>query len=120
MHINLVKLETDELFPFQSPPTQSFHIVYSVCGRNRLEELLRSVTSLILLATLGQPAVQPMLHIHILSDGAVRAASLPRSPSARYHVHQPALQAAVLFAPCSTQRLYLHEHPAFQDVDQVL
>ena len=107
------------MFPLQSPAAQIFHIVYSVCGRNRLGELLRSLTSLILLATLGQPAVQPLLHIHILSDGAVSAASLPRSPSARYHVHQPALQAAALFAPCSTQRLYLHDHPAFHEVDRV-
>lgn len=105
--------------PSQSPAAQSLHIVYTACGHSRLEELLRSVTSLILLTTLGQPAVQPSLHIHILSDGAVKAESLPKSPSVRYLVHQPAAQAADLFAPCSTQRMYLHEHPAFQEVDRV-
>ena len=93
--------------------------MYTACGRKRVEELLRSVTSLIILSTLGQPAVQPMLNVHIISDGAVSLMNLPRSSSAQYHLHQPAPQAADLFLPCSSQRLYLHEHPQFQDIDRV-
>ena len=92
--------------------------MYTACGHRVVEQLLRSITSLILLTTLGQPSVQPLLNIHILSDGAVSTEILPRSSNARYHVH-PAQQATELFAPCATQRLFLHEHPAFQELDRV-
>ena len=104
--------------PSQSPLTQTFAVVSSACGHKVVEQLLRSLTSLILLTTLGQPAVQQM-NVHIISDGAVSPQNLPRSPNLRYSVHPPTLQATELFAPCSTQRLYLHEHPDFLELDRV-
>ena len=101
----------------QSPLALGFDIVYTACGHKAVEQLLRSVTSLILLTTLGQPDVQP-INIHIISDGGVSPEGLPRSSNVRYSVHQP-MQATELFLPCSTQRLYLHEHPDFLELDRV-
>ena len=34
-------------------------------------------------------------------------------------LHSPNPIAAPLFAPCSTQRLYLHEHPDFTGINDV-
>ena len=96
-------------------------VAYSICGRQRLDEFLRSLTSLLLFATLPHsPPDKPGLHIHVITDVAasVRKA-LPGADDVHYHLHKPDQSAATLFAPCSTQRLYLHSHPGFKDIDEV-
>ena len=95
-------------------------VVYSVCGRSRIQEFVRSLTSLLLFTALPRPDPQLHLHCHILSDNAAAVRSeLPRPNTVQYHFHKPDEKAAALFAPCSTQRLYLHTHPGFKGIDQV-
>ena len=45
---------------------------------------------------------------------------LEKSSSFLFVLHSPNSIAAPLFAPCSTQRLYLHEHPDFDGIDDVI
>ena len=96
-------------------------VAYSVCGRQRLDEFLRSLTSLLLFASLPHPSPnQGELHVHVITDVAASVRRIvPEADSVHYHLHKPDHSAAVLFAPCSTQRLYLHSHPGFKDVDEV-
>ena len=98
-------------------------MVYAVCGANRKAELIHSINSLLLFATAAAKAKPAAIHhVHIISDGGILARDLPR-PHKRgffcYSLHQPTPHAAPLFAPCSTQRLYLHEHTAFADIAEV-
>ena len=44
---------------------------------------------------------------------------LEKSSTFLFVLHSPNSIAAPLFAPCSTQRLYLHEHPDFDGIDDV-
>ena len=44
---------------------------------------------------------------------------LEKTSSFLFVLHSPSSMAAPLFAPCSTQRLYLHEHPDFDGIDDV-
>ena len=56
------------------------------------------------------------------ADGGLRKddlQGLEKSSSFVFVLHSPNSIAAPLFAPCSTQRLYLHEHPDFDGIDDV-
>ena len=44
---------------------------------------------------------------------------LEKSSTFLFVLHSPNSIAAPLFAPCSTQRMYLHEHPDFDGIDDV-
>lgn len=44
---------------------------------------------------------------------------LQRKPLLEILGHAPKADAPHLFKPCSTQRLYLHEHPDFNDISEV-
>ena len=45
--------------------------------------------------------------------------SLGRAPLFQIHGHSLHSGASELFAPCSTQRLYLHEHVDFDGINEV-
>lgn len=100
-----------------------FHIVYSLCGSNRKEELLRSIGSLIMLTKATAVGKNPSAtyHIHVITDGGIPLQGFPyvNGTGLCYHLHKPNQNAAPLFAPCSTQRLYLHEHEDFLNIRQV-
>lgn len=113
-------------FDSQTHDEYVFEIVYSLCGGNRKEELLRSIQSLLLLITAtGETDRSIQLHalyrIHIITDGSITTEDLPEVQPTKvcYRFHKPNSKAATLFAPCSTQRLYLHEHPGFSDAHEV-
>lgn len=99
-------------------------IVYSICGSNRKEELLRSLTSLAVLISAAEAAdfsTTLVYNVHLITDGSIGFGDMPAIALAKacYYLHEPNSRATPLFAPCSTQRLYLHEHVDFNDVDQV-
>lgn len=61
-------------------------------------------------------------HVHIITDGGITVrdiSMLQQSPLFCYFLHRPNPRAAPLFAPCSTQRLYLHEHDGFRQISEV-
>ena len=56
------------------------------------------------------------------ADGGLKKedlAGLERSSIFVFILHSPNPIAAPLFAPCSTQRLYLHEHADFEQIGDV-
>jgi len=58
----------------------------------------------------------------LLADGGLKKedlAGLERSSIFVFILHSPNPIAAPLFAPCSTQRLYLHEHADFEQIGDV-
>ncbi len=98
------------------------HIVYSVCGETIKAEFLTSLKSLYLLAISGFVRGPAYYHIHVLSDGAVAKEDLsflrPLS-NFKASVHPTFPNATMLFKTCSTERIYLHQHKDFQDLDKV-
>ena len=99
-------------------------IVYSLCGTNRKEELLRSLTSLAVLISAAEAADSStafMYNVHLITDSRIGSGDMPALllATACFYLHEPNSRAAPLFAPCSTQRLYLHEHVEFDNVEQV-
>lgn len=104
-----------------------FDLVYSLCGNKRKDELLRSIHSLLLLIGATEDIdrsseTQALYRVHIITDGSVTPRDFSASQLDRvcYLFHKPVSKAASLFAPCSTQRLYLHEHPDFENVHEVI
>lgn len=113
-------------FVSQAHDEYVFEIVYSLCGGNRKEELIRSIQSLLLLITATEETdrsiqLHVLYRIHIITDGSITTEDLPGIQPTKvcYRFHKPNSKAATLFAPCSTQRLYLHEHPGFSDAHEV-
>lgn len=99
-------------------------IVYSLCGSTRKEELLRSLTSLATLITAADSADSSTIlvyNVHLITDGSIGFGDLPPIllATACFSLHESTSWAAPLFAPCSTQRLYLHELEGFDNVDLV-
>lgn len=97
-------------------------IVYSACGDSVKPEFLVSLKSLYLFAVSSLTRGPAYYHIHVLSDGAVTHADLaflkPRS-NFRASLHSTYPGATTLFKKCSTERIYLHQHQDFQNIDKV-
>ncbi len=99
------------------------HIVYSACGETVKSEFFMSLKSLYLFAVSGFVREPAYYHIHVLSDGAVSKEDLaflrPLS-NFKASVHPKFPGATTLFKLCSTERMYLHQHADFKDLDKVM
>ncbi len=101
------------------------HIVYSACGPEVKEELLVSIRSLHIHAVSGLSRGPAYYHVHVLTDGTAGSATLDdlfflQPPEHfRFSVHPAYPNATQLFKTCSTERIYLHQHEDFQDLDMV-
>lgn len=95
------------------------HIAYAACGTSSKPALLHSIVSLYT-SVLVAPAVL-YYHFHVISDGAIFYEDLSfLKPTALFRVSiHTRLQRGDLFRQCSTQRLYIHEHPGFSSLKQV-
>ncbi len=99
------------------------HIVYTACGESAKADVLLSVKTLWLFASLSQTRGKLYYHIHVLTDGAMTPDDLSfLRPSSHYQasVHPLFHGSAYLFRPCSSERLYMHEHADFQHIDKVI
>lgn len=101
------------------------HIVYSACGPAVKEELLVSIRSLHIHAVSGLARGPAYYHVHVLTDGSDGSATLDdlfflQPPEHfRFSMHPSYPNATQLFKLCSTERIYLHQHVDFQDLDMV-
>ena len=101
---------------------EAMHIVYTVCGEIVKPEFLMSLKSLYLFAVSGFVRKQSYYHIHVLSDGTMDTrdmAFLRPLSNFKASVHPLFPGATMLFKPCSTERIYLHQHTDFDKLDQV-
>ena len=98
-------------------------IIYSMCGKGRVEELKRSITSMLYMTDVAHELEAILFRIHIITDGNLLLQNIIsdnlRRKNLCFVLHEPYVLAAPLFAPCSTQRLYLHEMASFRKVHQV-
>ncbi|EIE21821.1 hypothetical protein COCSUDRAFT_56271 [Coccomyxa subellipsoidea C-169] len=102
---------------------QAMHLVYSACGETVKSEFFMSLKSLYLFAVSGFVREPAYYHIHVLSDGAVSKedlASLRPLSNFKASVHPKFPGATTLFKLCSTERMYLHQHADFKDLDKVI
>lgn len=101
---------------------EAMHIVYAVCGEAVISEFLMSLKSLYLFAGSGLVRGPAYYHIHVLSDGAVTShdmAFLRPLSHFKVSVHPTYPNSTMLFKQCSTERIYLHQHTDFMDLDKV-
>ena len=101
---------------------EAVHLVYAVCSKDVQQEFLTSLTSFYLYATsrvLHSPA---FYHYHVVADGSVVQQDLAfLRPSSHFKtsIHPPYRHSVKLFKLCSTERIYLHEHEDFRNMDKV-
>ena len=99
------------------------HIVYTACGDHAKDDVLMSLKTLWLFASLSQTRGKRYYHIHVLTDGAMAPNDLAfLRPSSHYQasVHSLFPSSVNLFRPCSSERLYMHQHADFQHLDKVI
>ncbi|KAK9918360.1 hypothetical protein WJX75_003496 [Coccomyxa subellipsoidea] len=102
---------------------EAMHLVYAVCGKDVKLEFLTSLTSFYLFAISSLLHSPLYYHIHVVSDGLVVKQDLAfLRPSAHFKasIHPPYSHSVELFKLCSTERIYLHEHEDFRNMDKVI
>ena len=98
------------------------HIVYTACGDHAKEDVLMSVKSLWVFASLSPSRGKHYYHVHVLTDGAMTPDDLSfLQPSSHFKASTHPLypSSAHLFRLCSSERLYMHEHADLKHVDKV-
>ena len=101
------------------------HIVYSACGPAVKDELLVSIRSLYVMAVSGLARGPTYYHIHVLIDGTEGSVGLDDlfflqpAEHFRFSTHPTFPGAMQLFKTCSTERIYLHQHADFLELDLV-
>jgi UDP-xylose:glucoside alpha-1,3-xylosyltransferase len=93
-----------------------------VCGEEVKPDFLMSLKSLRLFAVTALTRSRAYYHIHVVTDGAVTEADMAFLKPARAFkasLHSTFPGATTLFKNCSTERIYLHQHSDFQDLDNV-
>ena len=101
---------------------EAMHIVYAVCGAAVKPDFLMSLKSLYLFAVSGLVRGPAYYHIHVLSEGTVlqqELAFLRPLSHFKASVHATHPGSTTLFKQCSTERMYLHQHTDFKDLDKV-
>jgi UDP-xylose:glucoside alpha-1,3-xylosyltransferase len=100
----------------------AMHIVYAVCGNEVKPDFFMSLKSLHLFGLSGLSRMPAYYHIHVLTDGAIKEDDVVfLTPKSNFKVtlHDTCPEAITLFKNCSTERIYLHQHKDFQDLDKV-
>ena len=100
--------------------SNAIHVVYTVCGASRKAELFTSVKSLLLFT--GISGKYSTYIIHILADATISETDLrilQRGVDSEIVLHRLHPDSPMLLEPCMAERLYLHEHAAFQNVERV-
>lgn len=98
------------------------HIVYTACGSHAKEDVLMSLKTLWVFASLSLSRGKHYYHIHVLTDGAMTPDDLSfLQPSSHFKASTHPLypSSAHLFRLCSSERLYMHEHADLKHVDKV-
>lgn len=101
---------------------EAMHLVYAVCGKDVKQEFLTSLTSFYLFAISSLLHSPSFYHVHVVSDGSVVKQDLAfLRPNAHFKasIHPPYRHSVELFKLCSTERIYLHEHEDFRNMDEV-
>ena len=101
---------------------EAMHVIYTACGDHAKGNVLVSVKTLWLFASLSLSRGWHYYHIHVLTDGAMTPADLSfLQPSSHFKasIHPLNPTSAHLFRLCSSERLYMHEHVELTHVDKV-
>ena len=101
---------------------EAMHVIYTVCGGQAKRDVLASVKTLWLFASLSLSRGKHYYHIHVLTDGSMTLDDLSfLQPSSHFKASTHPLHSGsvYLFRPCSSERLYMHEHAELKDVDKV-